>query len=68
MMGAMYQSTVFDEEVEPPSTARVARDDEPTEALACQSRRLGNMGVKMIVFQDEQMMATWRLRIAALAK
>ena len=68
MMLGMYQNTVLLEEVEPPSTARAAVRGETAADLADQSRRLGDMGVKMLVFPDEAMLATWRLRIAALAK
>ena len=67
MLG-MYQNTVLCEEAEPPSTARVAMHGEAAADLLDQSRRLGDMGVKVIVFPDDDMLATWRYRIAALAK
>jgi hypothetical protein len=68
MMLGMYQNTVLLEEAEPPSTARGAAPGERMAALAAQSQQLGDMGVKIIVFPDDDMLATWRLRIAALAK
>ena len=68
MMLGMYQNTVVLEEEEPPSTARVATQSEVAADLANQSRRLGDVGVKVIVFPDADMLTTWRHRIAALAK
>lgn len=47
--------------------ARVRSDDESAEDVAAESRRLGDLGVKTIVFPDEQALISWRLRIAALA-
>lgn len=68
MMLGMYQNTVVLEEEEPPSTARVAAHNEAAADIADQSRQLGDMGVKMLVFPDDAMLTTWRCRIAALAK
>jgi hypothetical protein len=68
MMLGMYKNTVFCEEAEPPSTVRVAMHSESAADLLVQSRRLGDMGVKVIVFPDDDMLSTWRYRIAALAK
>lgn len=68
MMLGMYQNTVVLEEEEPPSTVRVAAQGESAASLMYQARKLGDMGVKMIVFPDADMLTTWRYRIAALAK
>lgn len=68
MMLGMYQNTVLLEEAEPPSTVRVAAQGESAASLMDQARKLGDMGVKMIVFPDDDMLTTWRYRIAALAK
>lgn len=68
MMLGMYQNTVLLEEAEPPSTVRVAAPGASAASLRYQARKLGDMGVKMIVFPDDDMLTTWRYRIAALAK
>lgn len=47
--------------------ARVSSEKESMEDLMAESRRLGDVGVKSIVFPDEQTLISWRRRIAALA-
>ena len=47
--------------------ARVSDEGESLEALLAESQRLGDQGVKTIVFPHEQMLISWRLRIEALA-
>ena len=60
-------NTVVDSAPAAMAIARVKTDDESAEDLAAESRRLGDLGVKAIVFSDEQTLISWRLRIAALA-
>lgn len=65
--GDMDINTVVDGVRIAKAIARVRAEDESAEDLVDESRRLGDLGVKTIVFPDEQMLISWRLRIAALA-
>ncbi len=63
----MYINTVVDDVRTAKAIARVSSEDESFEDVAAESRRLGDLGVKTIVFADEQTLISWRQRIAALA-
>lgn len=48
-------------------TVVLLANDVPNEPLS-ESERLGAAGIKRLVFADQDTLAIWRLRIAALAK
>lgn len=65
--GPMDKTTVSEDTLPTKVIARVSDEGESVEELWAKSKRLGDIGVKTIVFPNEHMLTSWRQRIAALA-
>lgn len=63
----MYKNTVSPDAVESETLIKVRGVLESKKEMACSVRALTRQGVKVIVFPNEELLKTWRLRLEALA-
>ena len=67
MMETMYKNTVPNPIDEGRAFVRVRGESETEGSVDESVRRLASQGVMALVFPSEEMMLTWRQRLAALA-
>lgn len=63
----MYKNTVSPDAAEGATLIKVQGVCESKKEMACSVRALTRQGVKVLVFPNEELLKTWRLRLGALA-